>query len=316
MLLRPATSSLVVLTNCVDGFVFHRRRSTRQHDFAATVHSWKHEPFDYSSRIGWDDFYIKNYYNASSTVTEGSSNDDTVSYEWHSHITHSTIIDTIRPAIMMAKRHYISQQSTIIHRRRLPSILLIGCGNSALPQELHNAFNNNKQEEVRFDGGGVRVTCLDYSPVCINMMKATYTKDNYPYLDFVLGDATKIHDVIWTPNVDEEDVAGDNYNQTIAVVDDSRTEKQQFDIIIDKGLLDALMCGDGFDIQQFMTGINDTLILNNWGMHILICFPLSESVKHQILTNKSSLIWNFDIPIDGHENGRATFNLARRRVSF
>ena len=51
-------------------------------------------------------------------------------------------------------------------------------------------------------------------------------------------------------------------------------------------------------------------------MHILICFPLSESLKHQILTNESSLIWNFDIPIDGHENGRATFNLARRLVHF
>jgi hypothetical protein len=215
---------------------------------------------------------------------------------------------------MIAKRHYISQQSTI-HRRRQPSILLIGCGNSALPQELHNAFNNSmdddEQEEVRFDGGGVRVTCLDYSPVCINMMKTTYTKDNYPYLDFVLGDATKIRDVIWTPNNVDEDVAGDNYNPSMAK-DDSRTEKQQFDIIIDKGLLDALMCGDGFDIQQFMAGINDTLVLNNWGMHLLICFPLSESLKQQILTNESSLIWNFDIPIDGHENGRATFNLALR----
>jgi hypothetical protein len=305
------TLAALVLTklSCVGGFFTRKGGSVGQQH---AVHSWKHEPFDYSSRIGWDDFYIKNYNASSTVVTEGSgSNDDTASYEWHSHITHSTIIDTIRPAIMMAKCHYNSQQSTIIHRRRLPSILLIGCGNSALPQELHNAFNNNKQEEVRFDGGGVRVTCLDYSPVCINMMKATYTKDNYPYLDFVLGDATKIHDVIWTSNVD---VAGDNENSSMAVDDDSRTEKQQFDIIIDKGLLDALMCGDGFDIQQFMTGINDTLILNNWGMHILICFPLSESLKHQILTNESSLIWNFDIPIDGHENGRATFNLARRRV--
>ena len=55
---------------------------------------------------------------------------------------------------------------------------------------------------------------------------------------------------------------------------DDRVEKTKlFDVIIDKGLLDALLCGDGFDIQQFMSGINDTLIPNNWDLQILICFP-------------------------------------------
>lgn len=34
-----------------------------------------------------------------------------------------------------------------------------------------------------------------------------------------------------------------------STVDDVRVEKQQFDVSIDKGLLDALLCGDGFDIQ-------------------------------------------------------------------
>lgn len=43
------------------------------------------------------------------------------------------------------------------------------------------------------------------------MMKATYTKDDNPNLDFGLGDATKIRDVIWTPDVLEV-AAGDNDN--------------------------------------------------------------------------------------------------------
>ena len=68
-------------------------------------------------------------------------------------------------------------------------------------------------------------------------------------------------------------------NDNISTIDDRVEKTKLFDVIIDKGLLDALLWGDGFDIQRFMSGINDTLIPNNWGLQILICFPLSESLE-------------------------------------
>ena len=42
----------------------------------------------------------------------------------------------------------------------------------------------------------MRVTCLDYSPVCIDMMKIAYGSA-YPNVDFVVGDATDLASVTW-----------------------------------------------------------------------------------------------------------------------
>jgi hypothetical protein len=114
-------------------------------------------------------------------------------------------------------------------------------------------------------------------------------------MDFVLGDATRLKQA----------------------VNDSK-----YDVIVDKGLLDALMCGEGFDsdLEKLMDGIEAVLTRREWGISILICFQLSTSSKQSLVELASSgkdnastaLFWDFDCPVEGSENGRATFNVARR----
>eukprot|EP00985_Skeletonema_marinoi_P010057 scaffold4733_cov119-Skeletonema_marinoi.AAC.4 len=259
-------------TSC-DSFIMNNRRLRHlQAKKKGSTHNWNHEPFDFSSRIGWDNFY-----------KEGNPSDDEQSlenleYEWHSHMPHSVIVDAIAPTIDAASKYY----NTAAADNEIPSILLVGTGNSALPRILHDAFDTP-----------VRVTCLDYSPVCVEMIRSMYA-DLCPNMDFVLGDATRLKETL---------------------------NSDKYDVIVDKGLLDALMCGEGFDsdLEKLMAGIDDVLTRREWGMSILVCFQLSKSNREFLIeladcgtSHNPNLFWDFDIPVQGSEKGRATFNLARR----
>lgn len=217
-------------------------------------------------------------------------------YEWHPHIPHSAIVEAIAPSVVAASQYYSqgrvhsSSLSSHKHHCQMPSILVVGSGNSALPKILHDAF----------DSIPVSVTCLDYSAICVDMIRSMY-KDACPNMSFVVGDASSLQNVVW-----EED----DYDDTMEKGQQPKNTKQ-FDIIIDKGLLDALMCGDGFDISKQMQGINEVLTPHDWGLHVLISFELSSASK-QCMNDMPGLVWNFDIPIEGSKNGRGCFNLAKR----
>ena len=254
----------------------HRQQIIVQEDSSSSEsHQWNHKPFDFSSRIGWDKFY------RDGNQSSDEQSLDELEYEWHAHIPHSVIVDALSPTIDAASAFL--QNSNTADTNKLPSILLIGTGNSALPRVLHDAFDTP-----------VKVTCLDYSPVCVEMIKAMYS-EICPNMDFVLGDATRLKQA----------------------VNDSK-----YDVIVDKGLLDALMCGEGFDsdLEKLMDGIDAVLTRREWGISILICFQLSTSSKQSLVELASSgkdnastaLFWDFDCPVEGSENGRATFNVARR----
>jgi len=250
---------------------------------------WNHEPFDFSSKLGWDSFYEDGI----QATTDGDDDHldtttEQLEYEWHPHISHSIIVDCIKPTIEVASEHY---QSTL-QNKRMPSILLVGCGNSALPRILHDAFGDT----------AVEVTCLDYSPICIDMIRTMY-QESCPNMRFVVGDATKLQDVHWDVDTTEQ------------------SKDKHFDVIIDKGLLDALMCGDGFDMEQLMHGTNHILTNQDWGLYVLICFELSNASKQSLVELSDndnecrSLIWDFNVPVEGSENGRGCFNVAWRSAN-
>ncbi|KAL7528105.1 hypothetical protein ACHAXR_002272 [Thalassiosira sp. AJA248-18] len=294
--------SIISLWISADGFLHHSvniRVVTRAHCLSAEKdestsqdhsHRWKHEPFDFSSKYGWNNFYNNGL--RDSTREDGDGNTvESLEFEWHSHIPHSAVVEAIEPTIAAASHYYSQVVQSTPSQNLHPSILLVGTGNSALPRILHDAFDTP-----------VRVTCLDYSPVCIDMIKSMY-EETCPNMDFVVGDATNLQNVLW----DDEDTQNQSAGQ-----------KKHFDVIVDKGLLDALMCGEGFDIDRLMGGnINDVLTPHDWGMHVLICFQLSKASKQSLVDlghdNIPGLVWDFDIPVEGSENGRAGFNLARRR---
>lgn len=301
------------------------------------VHRWKHVPFDYSSRLGWDEFYENIgpqkrrdddddlHQSATTTTTFGEVLPE--EYEWHSHIPHSAIIDAVRPSISAASLRYSLSPpgGGPGGTTTTPSILLVGCGNSALPRALHDAFNDVGDDGTAPSiggGGGVRVTCLDYSPVCIDMMKIAYGSA-YPNVDFVVGDATDLASVTWNggggggdggaaASGDDDDDGDDRSLEENGSGTTRRRRHRNFDVVIDKGLLDALMCGEGHDVGRLMGGVNDVVVPHAWGLHVLICFPPSASVRRSLEESSSGLAWEFDVPVEGSENGRATFNLARR----
>ncbi len=150
-------------------------------------------------------------------------------------------------------------------------------------------------------------------------------------MDFVVGDATKLKESLKNHGKEEE-----------------------YDVVVDKGLLDALLCGEGFDrdVDRLVRGIREVLTKEWWGMHVLICFRLSRSLKESLVElgtmdqgdvdidpfgggdgdaakfdesandsgdggnnndlGNTALFWEFDIPVEGSEKGRASFNLAKR----
>mmetsp|Transcript_14639 Transcript_14639/g.30848 ORF Transcript_14639/g.30848 Transcript_14639/m.30848 type:complete len:461 (-) Transcript_14639:75-1457(-) len=346
----------------------NERRSSN-HDEANTEnngnyrgHRWRHEPFDFSSRFGWDSFYKNGLIDRAkdSHDQDDIENDriesnemESLEYEWHGHIPHSVIVQTIAPSVYAAHEYYHSQREQQTHQQsqenkvsndnptskqhseahekdatattasaatnhppKMPSILIAGCGNSSLPRILHDAFLPTVP---------VRVTCLDYSPVCIDMISKMYGRSR-PNMDFVVGDATNLKESLMKGKVEKE--------------------KVEYDVIVDKGLLDALLCGEGFDrdVERLVGGIREVLTKERWGMHVLVCFRLSRSLKESLVelgtigrvdtasshrdgvggaTNgyddddddglgNTALFWEFDIPVEGSETGRASFNLAMR----
>ena len=292
-LIATATTCICTEIASINGFVNNTppSRNNRIESAAAAEkedrQQWNHEPFDFSSKLGWDTFYEDGIQATTNDEDIKDTTTEKLEYDWHPHISHSIIVDCIKPTIETASEYY---QSTL-QNKRMASILLVGCGNSALPRVLHHAFDT-----------AIEVTCLDYSSICIDMIRSMY-QEPCPNMRFVVGDATKLQDVQW------DDVT------TAESID------KQFDVIIDKGLLDALMCGDGFDIEQLMDGTNNALTSQDWGLYVLICFELSKSSKQSLveLGNNDnecrSLIWDFNVPVEGSENGRGCFNVAWRSAN-
>jgi len=249
-------TALAFVTECTSTNNNIELRATSRHD------RWAQEPFDFSARAGWDDFYRKGK----------ADSVDSLEFEWHGHISNEVLATVIKPSIAQAASN--RRNST-----DLPSILLVGCGNSALPRVLHGAF-----------GTPVEITCLDYSKICIDMVRSMY--GTYPNMNFVVGCATKLR-------------------KTIAQHFD---EARRFDVIIDKGLLDALLCNEGFEVDSLMNGVDEVLTSSNWGVHVLVSFPLT-TFQQSSLEDMRDLKWQFDVAVEGGENGRGCLNVARRLSS-
>jgi hypothetical protein len=254
-------------------------------DSKSKNHRWRQTPFDFSSKQGWEDFY-KNGQSPDHDGTKNIADVSSLEYEWHNHIPHSAIIEMIAPSIEAA-----IHQSSYSNNGRMPSILIVGCGNSSLPRVLHDAFSHP-----------VRITCLDYSTVCIDMIKQMYGK-LCPNLDFVVGDAMKMQEVI------------EKHSSSL----NSTTQDHLYDVVIDKGLMDAMMCGDGFDVETLQRGVDSVLTPSDWGMHVLICFPLIKGMKENLVElgqrdTERCLFWSFDLPVEGSQNGRASFNVGKRSL--
>jgi Methyltransferase domain len=180
--------------------------------------------------------------------------------------------------------------------------LMVGCGNSRLPQVVLDRHGNN-----------VHMTLLDNSPTCVEQLKVLYRKQN-KQVDCVCASATAMSSYF-------------EQQQQQRQHDNSSPSWQVFDMIVDKGLIDAFMCGDAWegsveDLFRESTRVLNTDVTDTnggGGMYLLVSYKISRNVQDVIqqLTNKiggdSSVEWCWDFDIESLSNHRVSVSMARVR---
>ena len=208
------------------------------------------DTFDFSSRVGWDEFY--------------ASSDE---FDWHHSISHSSILSEIEPG---------------------SSVLMVGCGTSTLPDFVYDAH-----------GTHTRICCLDYSAACVEAMQRRYRsaisgqerEGQVNGMTFIHADATRLDAVEW-----DGVLVGQGSSKERTGIDVGG--KKHFDAVVDKGLIDALMCGEGWDgdIARLFHGVSG-ILKEDKGVYVLISFKLSKSSKEflSLLGEEYGMQWEFDL---------------------
>jgi hypothetical protein len=126
-----------------------------------------------------------------------------------------------------------------------------------------------------------RIVLLDTSKTCLKQLEQVYGSA----VKYQCGDASKLADLWDTPS---------------------------FDIIVDKGLTDAVLCGEGWDgILERVFEDASRVLREDSGVYLLISYKLPSSTKEFIreVGGKVGLDWKFDLP---ESNDRVGVSLATR----
>ncbi len=123
-----------------------------------------------------------------------------------------------------------------------PRILILGCGNSRLSEELYmDGFKN--------------LINIDYSLPCVQQMTERYL--DYPEMKFILMDCT-----------------------------DMTFEKSVFDVIIDKGTLDSVLCSEGAsdNAHRTLKGVHQALQPN--GVYFCLSYGVPSHRMHYLKSSE------------------------------
>jgi hypothetical protein len=90
-------------------------------------------------------------------------------------------------------------------------------------------------------------------------------------------------------------------------------DEKQFDIIVDKGLSDAILCGEGWNgplAKLFQDAA--TVLRKGTGIYLLISYKLPSSTKEFLMEvgDEVGLEWEFDLPDSNH---RVSVSMARKQ---
>mmetsp|Transcript_19425 Transcript_19425/g.28712 ORF Transcript_19425/g.28712 Transcript_19425/m.28712 type:complete len:290 (+) Transcript_19425:146-1015(+) len=164
------------------------------------------------------------------------------------------------------------------------NILIVGNGNSRLPFDIYTHFDSD-----------VNITVVDYSQPCIDFLRNAH-QASCPSIQFVCGDATNLEQIIHTQCTHGESV--------------------QYDIVIDKGLMDAMMCTDGWDgegnVKKYFHEVGKVLnfrkdfVQTGGGKIVLVAYRLSSSTRDFLeeLGRDIGVEWEED---EKRGNGRVSF---------
>lgn len=243
------------------------------HRLPLTAHM---QSFDFSSAQGWDEFYKEPEKYDSTTSQETA---ETTATEWHPSVSLESIASAIPPN---------------------GRCLIIGCGNSNLPDVIL------KQRDCPLPRS---LVLLDTSQTCLNQLRERHLRIEgsssnddgigakvsfeSTEIEYVCGDVTQLSTYFDVANVDE---SGES---TGAEHDGEKDENVEalFDMIIDKGLTDALLCGEGWDgpLEKLMCE-SAKILSKETGQYLLISYELPSSTKRFLaeIGNEVGLKWDFD----------------------
>ena len=229
--------------------------------------------FDFSSRAGWEQFYGRFDNSSSSPTSYSSSKPSLTNFEFEFDWHNNSIgFEPILDEIEPGL-----------------SVLMVGTGSSSLPRILYDR-----------DGGATAVTCLDYSLNCIKLIQGAFGPGR-PNMHFITGDATRnLPSLLSSSSLSLSSSSSREFDGAF------------FDVIVDKGLLDALMCDEGWDgdVERYLQGIGELLSKRKGGKLVLVSYGLSSSVRDFLndVGGRNGIVWNFDKVVKGNDN-RVSFSI-------
>lgn len=174
--------------------------------------------------------------------------------------------------------------------------LCVGCGTSRLPSAIFHQRRNRKREPGITKES--RIVLLDSSPSCISRLEDIYGLS----AEYVCGDATRLSFYFCRPETSKD---------------------YSFDIIVDKGLTDAILCSEGFDRPLGQLMLESAKVLKSGGRYLLISYKLPRCTRDFIreVGRDVDLDWEFDvdiasaIPKGSSATGSQTNHKGSQRVS-
>lgn len=251
---------------------------------------------DFSSVYFWEKFYQRmvqdqeevptNEYNEGLIEEPGPDNDDRAFvFEWHDSIP----LETIAALIPAGAK-----------------CLMVGCGNSLLPQIVLDRQEN------------IPITLLDTSQTCLEQLQLHYGK--YPEVSYVCGSALDMAENFVSATVTEK---------TSSATFFCDVQPTYFDFILDKGLVDALMCGEGWEGPVEALLRESTRIVNpeHGGTYLLVSYKIAPAIQEafQELSDSAAatvaegggplLEWKWDFDVRELSNDRVSVSMATIRLT-
>mmetsp|Transcript_21239 Transcript_21239/g.50209 ORF Transcript_21239/g.50209 Transcript_21239/m.50209 type:complete len:310 (+) Transcript_21239:17-946(+) len=235
--------------------------------------------FDFASKAEWDRFYQKTTNIDGETIVPAAAAAAAATTEWHSSVPLDDIAMTVPPN---------------------GRCLVIGCGNSVLPERI-----------LQRNDGPRSLVLLDSSSACLDQLRHRYRdvtgvagNDSNTEIEYVCGDAIQLSRYFNAVGHVDDSEERPNGNLVGDQSQDSQNkqgeESSSFDIIIDKGLTDAILCGEGWDgpLEQLLYESAKVLSMGT-GKYLLISYKLPSSTKDFLVTvgKTFGLEWEFDFDL-------------------
>lgn len=274
------TSMQTMLQKRIRRLRCQHQRPRRQEVRVATLrHQTAQDNFDFSSTRAWETFYQKQDQQLAQNAVES-----TIMTEWHSSIPLQTLVDLIPSS--SATDDVNIKTKTGKKEKKKEKLLMVGCGTSQLPTLIQSQRPND-----------VEMTLLDSSPTCIDRLRQRYGRhdDNNENnnIRYICGDATRL---------------------SSEVFHHSKNDDELYDYILDKGLMDALLCSEGWNTPVARLIHEASRVLraqvrtspsssssspstsSSSGLYILISYPLPASTREFLVEQGSQvgLEWEFD----------------------